>query len=1037
MRRFQQKLIIPAASRPLIERFALIERLEQSITTMRVVALAAPAGWGKTTAVAQWAAQTALPVAWYALDPADGDPSLFLDYLLHVVVDYAPDARDLIARLAGAGPDEIPQLCHAAALAVAAAPHSFALVLDDFHLLSEAPSATGLSLIQSLLSSIAEYAPNCHLVVASRTPPALYGMVRLIAQQRAAVFDYTALQFTSSEVQRLAGASAGVMLSNSRASDLTVKLGGWVTGIVLSLDQAIIRRNSAPIDLTIATDGDDIVRLEASTTQVYAFLAEQVIAPIPSNVQSFLEETCVLDFLSPRRCDELRESTDSGMLLDQIRQYGLFTTSRAGWLAYHSLLRDFLRTRLARDPARERRLLIRAGMLYAREDELESAVSCYLAAQSIESAVDLMRDAAVRFRRLSRHTTLLTCFDHLAAARSGPLPADLLIIQAHVYADLANWEHAYLSIQLAEAIGVGELAWEAQLAHADFLSTQGRLDAAQEMLGQLPVTQLPDRLGVQYFLHAGQIQILSGAPEGGLQHIEQAYNLSMQGEVSRDPSLLAEIHDNLGWAYSTLGNRPLALRHMQRADACWQVVGNSGRRASTLNNIGVTQMDEGLRTDARNTFELGLTIARSTGRRRIETALLCSLADLDLSEGGIEQSLARFDEAHTLAERIELFDLAGYAAAGACWVAALSGDLQSAERWSAGPPEASGDPIVLGRLELAGVLRMHQRAMLDPAVLAKALDRVAAVVGEVGSAERAYFQLARAALLFQRADWAMAQEAWGIFEQQAMKLPTPLLSAMAGAHDPLLAAAASSSPFAQQLRRLTGKASQRRWKICALGRFNCRAEGQPCELSQLHRTILTRLLDAGPAGLAVDRLWESVWGDDEISMTALHQAMRRLRLQTGLSVAVRDGFCAIWSDWDDIEYDVRTLEDLLATPLTSERVEQVLAIYRGDFLPGAWEGAHYWVDTRRSHLQERLLDALERYAVRAEADHPQAALQIYQRILQIDGCREQTAVRLMQIAARFGNRSLVTSTFEHLTGALRVLGSTPGASTAAIYRQLH
>jgi ATP/maltotriose-dependent transcriptional regulator MalT/DNA-binding SARP family transcriptional activator len=1036
MRRFQQKLIIPAASRPLIDRFELIERLEQSITSMRVVALAAPAGWGKTTAVAQWAAQTALPVAWYALDPADGDPSLFLDYLLHGVVDYVPEARDLIARLASATPDEIPQLCHAAALAVASAPTPFALVLDDFHLLSEAPSATGLSLIQSLLSSIAEYAPNCHLVVASRTPPALYGMVRLIAQQRAAVFDYTALQFTATEVQRLAGASAGVMLSNSRASDLTTTLGGWVTGIVLSLDQAIIRRNTTPIDLTIAADSDDIVRLEASTTQVYAFLAEQVIAPIPANVQAFLEETSVLDFLSPRRCDELRESTDSGMLLDQIRQYGLFTTSRAGWLAYHSLLRDFLRTRLARDPARERRLLIRAGMLYAREDELEAAVSCYIAAQSLDSTIDLMRNVAVRFRRLSRHTTLLTCFDHLAAARSGPLPADLLIIQAHVYADLANWEHAYLSIQLAEAIGVGDEAWEAQLAHADFLSTQGRLDAAQELLEQIPVAQLPDRLGVQYYLHAGQIQILSGAPDAGLGHIEQAYSLSMRGEVSRDPSLLAEIHDNLGWAYSTLGNRPLALRHMQRADACWQVVGNSGRRASTLNNIGVTQMEEGLRNDARSSFELGLAIARSTGRRRIETALLCSLADLDIAEGSLDQALTRFSEAHGLAERIELLDLESYAAAGAAWAAALSGNQAAADRWAA-PDRAPEDPITLARAELTGALRMFQLASPDPDHLSGAIERVAAIADQIGAAERAYLQLVRTAQLFLRADWVAAEQAWATFEQQAARLPTALLTAMAGAHDPLLAAAASTSTFAQQLRRLTGKANQRRWKISVLGSFSCWAGGQACELSQLHRTILTRLLDAGPAGLAVDRLWESVWGDDAISMHALHQAMRRLRVQTHLSVAVRDGFCAIWSDWDEIEYDVRTLEDLLATPLTPERVEQVLAIYRGDFLPGAWEGAHYWVDTRRSHLQERLLDALERYAVRAEADHPQAALQIYQRILQIDGCREQTAVRLMQIAARFGNRTLVTSTFEHLTGALRVLGSTPGAATAAIYRQLH
>ena len=86
--RFQQKLIIPADGRPLIERLQLRTELEQAITTRRVVALAAPAGWGKTTALAQWAAISSLPVAWYTLDPGDRDPKLFLDYLLHSIADF-------------------------------------------------------------------------------------------------------------------------------------------------------------------------------------------------------------------------------------------------------------------------------------------------------------------------------------------------------------------------------------------------------------------------------------------------------------------------------------------------------------------------------------------------------------------------------------------------------------------------------------------------------------------------------------------------------------------------------------------------------------------------------------------------------------------------------------------------------------------------------------------------------------------------------------------------------------------------------------
>src|SRR5436305_13581724 len=158
--RFQQKLIIPSASRPLVTREHLLAQLEQAITTKRVVALAAPAGWGKTTALAQWATSSRLPVTWYTLDAGDRDPQLFLDYLLHTVAEFVPGAAGIVAQLAATAPQGLPDLIHATALAIAAAPQPFALVLDDFQVLEDEPPATlpGTGLVLNLLASIAEYA---------------------------------------------------------------------------------------------------------------------------------------------------------------------------------------------------------------------------------------------------------------------------------------------------------------------------------------------------------------------------------------------------------------------------------------------------------------------------------------------------------------------------------------------------------------------------------------------------------------------------------------------------------------------------------------------------------------------------------------------------------------------------------------------------------------------------------------------------------------------------------------------------------------
>ena len=225
-----------------------------------------------------------------------------------------------------------------------------------------------------------------------------------------------------------------------------------------------------------------------------------------------------------------------------------------------------------------------------------------------------------------------------------------------------------------------------------------------------------------------------------------------------------------------------------------------------------------------------------------------------------------------------------------------------------------------------------------------------------------------------------------------------------------------------------------RWHITALGNFACLLNDRPCDLSPLHRVLLVRLLDAGPAGLTVERLWEEVWGDTDIRMAALHKALARLREQTGLAMAARAGHCAIESAWESIDYDAQAFERALATFTSRQDLEQAVALYHGDFLPGAAPSAALWVDRRRSHVQQLYLDALEQLAGLIEDDEPKQAIQHYQHILQIDGCREETATQLMRLAARQRNHALVNATFEQLEGALRTLGTTPEPATIALLR---
>ena len=92
------------------------------------------------------------------------------------------------------------------------------------------------------------------------------------------------------------------------------------------------------------------------------------------------------------------------------------------------------------------------------------------------------------------------------------------------------------------------------------------------------------------------------------------------------------------------------------------------------------------------------------------------------------------------------------------------------------------------------------------------------------------------------------------------------------------------------------------------------------------------------------------------------------------------------------------------------------------------------MDARRAHLRQRYLDRLEEYAMLIEQELPERAIQYYQRVLQIDGCREQTAARLMRLAAGSGNYSLVSETFDQLESNLRLLGVAPESDTKALLR---
>ena len=161
------KLNIPRTRPDLLGRSRLIQRLDQGMARGLMV-VCTPAGFGKTTLLAGWAANARWPVAWLSLDPEDNDPMRFWRYVVA--------ALDRVA--GGTGEHVLPLLSPPSVMSsqivvtalvnqLQVAPEEFALVLDDYHLID-----TG-SIHDDMAFLLGHLPPQLHVVITSRSDPPL------------------------------------------------------------------------------------------------------------------------------------------------------------------------------------------------------------------------------------------------------------------------------------------------------------------------------------------------------------------------------------------------------------------------------------------------------------------------------------------------------------------------------------------------------------------------------------------------------------------------------------------------------------------------------------------------------------------------------------------------------------------------------------------------------------------------------------------------------------------------------------------------
>jgi LuxR family maltose regulon positive regulatory protein len=358
-----------------IRRSSLIDRLVRSVSCP-VVSVVAPAGYGKTTLLAQWAERNGQAFAWVSVDEADNDPKVLLTYVaeaLDAVEPVGGGVFDALASPASSVPGSVvPRLGNA----FASMTSPVVLVLDDVHLLRN-------SECRAALSVLADHVPaGSRLALAGRAEPPLR-VARLRAEGKITEIGPDDLSLTRDEASSLLRA-AEVALGDDKVAELHQRTEGWPVGLYLA---ALYLREGGTLAGAVASFG-------GGDRLVSEYVESEFLARISARDRVFLTRTAVLERMSGPLCEAVLELPGSGVALAGLARSNMLLVPldrRGQWYRYHHLFRDMLLAELERlEPGMMAVLRRRAAAWCLANGAPEEALEYSMAAGDVDQAARLV-----------------------------------------------------------------------------------------------------------------------------------------------------------------------------------------------------------------------------------------------------------------------------------------------------------------------------------------------------------------------------------------------------------------------------------------------------------------------------------------------------------------------------------------------------------------------------------------------------------------------------------------------------------------------
>lgn len=633
------KLFLPPVRQERVQRARLTARLDELLRPeARLALISAPAGFGKTSLLAEWISARGLPAAWLSLDAEDNHPQIFLTYLAAALNHAWPGLVDETEAMLRAEPP--PPLQAALALLVneLARPANEAnqpriLALDDFqHITAPQARECAAFLVEHL-------PPGMRLAIATRSDPVL-PLARLRARGQLVELRAADLRFTPEETGQFLrqGVHAPGSSTEEIAQALAERTEGWAAG----LQMALVALQTAP-----GADPAQFVRsFTGSHRFVLDYLAEEVLSHLAPQTVDFLLHTSVLERFCAGLCEAVQQSAPEEQAapgeqsapgaaqatLEALERANLFLIpldAERRWYRYHHLFADLLRARLkSTQPEIIPGLHQRASAWLERQGWVGEAIQHALAAAQAEpDAAKSAGDYERAGRLVEEHTLELFIRGELHSVQQwmNRLPAEL--------AARRPWlciQRAWMLAFAGDLSGIEPELQQAE-AHIDLLDAPGKRTLAGHCAALRCYRSLFTPGATEIFALFPQVEEL--LPEGnwarGVAYWAMGYTLRGQGNL-----------EQAGAVFDAM------FRARFLHDNPWET-------AMVTTDLGVVRRSQGRLNEALQVFQSGLEFVQAKGARkngytgRLLTAMATVLYDLD----ALEAASAALEEATELNER--------------------------------------------------------------------------------------------------------------------------------------------------------------------------------------------------------------------------------------------------------------------------------------------------------------------------------------------------------------------------------------------------